>query len=96
MSLSKPYTDTVTVEWTTFVVTGAPDPQALPPDDYTARERHRDVRAPGETTHTVPVSVNGDVAVEPDEYFVVSFHDPTNATIGGFYGLGFGVIQNDD
>jgi hypothetical protein len=34
--------------------------------------------------------------VEPDEYFVVQFGNPTNATMGGFWGLGFGGILNDD
>ncbi|MGZ4728598.1 MAG: hypothetical protein ACXWB2_12825 [Acidimicrobiales bacterium] len=40
--------------------------------------------------------IDGDTVVEPDEYVVVSFHHPTNATMGGFWGLGFGVITNDD
>ena len=26
----------------------------------------------------------------------MSFNHPTNATMGGFYGLGFGMITNDD
>jgi hypothetical protein len=28
----------------------------------------------------------------PDEFLVVSFHNPINAHLGGFWGLGFGVI----
>ena len=52
--------------------------------------------APGETAKTVTVSVIGDTLVEPDEWVVVSFHNPTNPTIGGFYGLAFGDIINDD
>ena len=44
--------------------------------------------APGETSATVTIPVNGDTLVEPDEYIVVSFHDPTNANMGGFWGLG--------
>ena len=42
------------------------------------------------------ISVNGDTDVEPNEWITLSFKNPTNATMGGFYGLGFGVITNDD
>ena len=52
--------------------------------------------APGETAKTVTISVNGDTVVEPDEWIVVAFNHPTNAKMGGFWGLGFGVILNDD
>ena len=52
--------------------------------------------APGETAKSVSISVHGDTLVEPDESVIVSFHDTTNATIGGFYGLGIGTIINDD
>ena len=52
--------------------------------------------APGQTSKTVTIQVDGDTLVEPDEYVIVSFHDPTNAVMGGFYGLGFGLITNDD
>ena len=52
--------------------------------------------APGETSKTVPVTVKGDTTAETDEYIVVSFTHPTNARMGGFWGLGFGVITNDD
>ena len=52
--------------------------------------------APGETAKTVTISVNGDTDVEPNEWITVSFKHPTNAKMGGFYGLGFGVITNDD
>ena len=45
---------------------------------------------------TVTIRVNGDVVVEPNEWIVISFKNPTNAKMGGFYGLGFGVITNDD
>ena len=38
----------------------------------------------------------GDLEVESDEYLVVSFRNPTNAVMGGFWGLGFGGITNDD
>ena len=51
---------------------------------------------PGETTATATVLVRGDEVPEPDEYVVVSFRSPTNARMGGFWGLGFAVIADDD
>ena len=38
------------------------------------------------------IPVVADSSPGPDEYVVVSFNHPTNATMGGFWGLGFGVI----
>ena len=54
------------------------------------------VFAPGETLKTVSIVVSGDLLDEPDEFVVTSFRNPTNATIGGFYGLGYGSIEDDD
>jgi Calx-beta domain/Domain of unknown function (DUF4214)/WD40-like Beta Propeller Repeat len=50
--------------------------------------------APGQTTKTVTVLVNGDTTNEADETFTVNLSAPTNATIGT--GTGTGTIQNDD
>ncbi len=85
----------VTVQWTTVYVAGAPEPWADPATDYTAASGTVTF-APGETAKTVTIAVSGDTLVEPDEYVAVSFHDPTNASMGGVWGLGFGVITNDD
>lgn len=52
--------------------------------------------APGQTETTISVSIKGDTAPEDDEWFLVPIHDPDGAEMGGFYGLGFGVIGNDD
>ena len=52
--------------------------------------------APGETSKTASVPVNGDTLRESNEYVVVSFRNSTNAVIGGFWGLGFAAITNDD
>ena len=95
VSLSESWSDTVTVEWTTIVVPGAPGSQAEPPGDYTPASGTV-IFDPGETAQSVTVPVNGDMDVEPDEYFAVSFSNPTNAAIGGYYGLGGGGITNDD
>jgi hypothetical protein len=42
------------------------------------------------------VVVNGDDVDETDEFIVISLLEPTNASIGGPWGLGFGVIADDD
>jgi len=95
VTLSVPSSLPITVEWTTLVAVGAPAGQADPGTDYTAVSGTVTF-APGETATTVLVTVNGDTVLEPNEYIVVSFRNPTNAVMGGFYGLGFGTITNDD
>src|SRR5437667_8196425 len=50
--------------------------------------------APGETSQTVSVSVNGDTTHEADETFTVDLSNPTNATI--LDGQGLGTMTNDD
>ena len=42
------------------------------------------------------VTVHGDAIDEPDEWLAVLFGNASNATIGGFYGIGFGIIVDDD
>jgi hypothetical protein len=48
--------------------------------------------APLQTTATIPITVKSDTLDEPDEVVRVALSNPTGATLGGFYGLGFGVI----
>jgi virginiamycin B lyase len=95
VTLNKPSTQTITAHWTTEFVPNAPAGQADPATDYTPANGIVTF-APGQTSNTVTISVKGDTLVEPDEYIVVSFSNPTNAKVGGFWGLGFGVITNDD
>ncbi len=95
VTLSNPSTQTVTAQWRTVPVPGAPGDQADPTTDYTPASGTVTF-APGETSKSVTISINGDTTVEPDEYFVVQFGNPTNASMGGFWGLGFGGITNDD
>jgi hypothetical protein len=52
--------------------------------------------APGTTTQTITVQVNGDTKFEPDETFTVNLNAPTNATIAEAEGVGVGTITNDD
>jgi Calx-beta domain-containing protein len=50
--------------------------------------------APGQTSRTVTVPVNGDVADEADETFFLNLSSPLNATI--LDGQGLGTILDDD
>ncbi len=50
--------------------------------------------APGETSKTITVLVNGDTDVEPNETFTVNLSNAENASIA--IGTGTGSIQNDD
>jgi hypothetical protein len=85
----------VTVEWTTLAVGGLSLPEGTPGLDYAAGSGTVDFGV-GETEATVTIPITGDGDDEPDELIVVSFRNPTNATMGGFWGLGFGGIADDD
>lgn len=50
--------------------------------------------APGDTSETITVMVNGDTNVEADEDFVVNLSNPTNAQLD--YSQGVGQILSDD
>jgi hypothetical protein len=96
--LSYQSSQTATAEWRTVVAPNASPSfgaQADPATDYTPSSGTITF-APGQTSQSVTIPVTGDTIAEPDEYFVVSFANPTNAGIGGVYGLGFCTILNDD
>ncbi|MEZ5140179.1 MAG: Calx-beta domain-containing protein [Acidimicrobiales bacterium] len=80
--------------WTTIVVQGLGG-SATPGSDYVAATGTVTFQ-PGETAKTISIKVAGDKAIEGDELVLVSFGSPKNATIGGFFGLGFGTIVDDD
>ena len=50
--------------------------------------------APGQTTQTITVAVNGDATSEPNESFLVNLSAATNAAITN--GQGIGTITNDE
>jgi subtilisin family serine protease len=52
--------------------------------------------APGTTAATVTITTLPDAFHEGDEILLVAFSAPTNASIGGFLGLGGGIIIDDD
>ncbi len=99
VSLSAPSTQPVTVDWATFDNGGAG--VATAGVDYAAASGSVTF-APGETTATVSITVYGDTIAETPlvwgEWILVSFSNPSaNATVDlSFYGLGVGVIFDDD
>jgi hypothetical protein len=95
LTLSAASTQTVTVPWSTIFVNGLAVAQADPGTDYVAGSGVVTF-APWQTSATASITIRGDTTVESDELIVVTFHDPTNAVMGGFWGLGFGGILNDD
>ncbi|MBA2702643.1 MAG: lamin tail domain-containing protein [Blastocatellia bacterium] len=62
--------------------------------DYVAKTLTSQVIPAGQTTYSFTVTVNGDVAIEPNETFFVNVTNVTGATVT--YGQGVGTIQNDD
>ncbi len=87
ISLSAPAADTVTVQ----AVTVSRTARALA--DFVPRTRMLSF-APGQTTATFDVEVNGDTAAEPDEVFLVRLDQPDGATIADDKGIG--TIMDDD
>src|SRR5262249_8934558 len=97
VTLNAPSDRAVIVPWTTLLIAspGLPPGQADPGTDYTAASGAVTF-APGETATTVTIVVNGDTEVDDNEYLLALFHNPRNAVMGGFLGLGGGQILNDD
>ena len=98
VTLSAPSASTVTVQHTTLD-TGAAG-IATAGVDYVPTSGTVTF-APGETTKSVPVTVNGDLIDEPGalygEWILMSFTSPVGATVdSSFYGVGVGIIIDDD
>jgi hypothetical protein len=92
--LSKASTQSVTVQYST--ATFPPGFVASAPDDYEAATGTLTF-APGETMKNIGVVVKGDTVPEPGgERFLVFVSNPTNAKVGGYGGVGYGQIVNDD
>ncbi len=87
VTLSSPSSQTVTVDFATGNGT------ATAPVDYTAVSGTLTF-APGQTTRTVSVPVNGDTDFEGNETFFVNLTNANNAVVSD--GQGQGTITNDD
>jgi len=87
VTLSAASTETITVAYATGNNT------ATAGSDYQSSNGTL-IFAPGETSKTITVLVNGDRLVEPNETFVVNLSSPTNATIAD--GQGVGTIVDDE
>ncbi len=90
VTLSGPSTATVTVRYSTRDGSARASGS---PRDYNGLSGQVTF-APGETSTTVSISVQGDSLVEPDESFGVILSSPVNATIADAAGVG--TIVNDD
>jgi alpha-tubulin suppressor-like RCC1 family protein len=96
VTLDRPSSETVEVPWRTIFESSWDETLRADPDvDYVATSGTV-VFAPGDTTATVSVEILGDLDPETVELLVVSFTKPANAELGGFYGLGFGAILDND
>jgi len=87
VALSVASTQAVTVSYSTA------DGTATAGSDYAAVSGSLSF-APGTTTKTVAVSVNGDTVAEGDETFFLNLANPTGAVLGDSQGRA--TIQNDD
>jgi hypothetical protein len=72
------------------------DGSATAPSDYTAHPSTTLTFAPGETTKTVTVLVNGDTIFEANETLTVTLSKPVDASITAGSETGAGTITNDD
>jgi uncharacterized repeat protein (TIGR01451 family) len=70
------------------------DGTAKAPADYVAVPLTQLTFAPGQTSTTIPVTINGDLVYEQNETFFVNLTSPLNATIAD--GQGLGTITNND
>jgi len=93
--LSPSSTKRVTVDYRTIYLFGPIRHEAIPFLDY-RRTTGTVTFKPGETLKFVRVPIRGDFFPEHDEVFVLQFGRPHNARMGGYWGLGFGKIINDD
>src|SRR5205807_2421291 len=88
VSLSNPSSQTITVNYATANITAT-----LADNDYQSASGTLTF-APGQTTQTITVLVNGDTKFEPNEIFCLVLSKATNASIA--HSQAIGTIVNDD
>lgn len=84
---------TVTVRFTMRDKTAVSTSKGSSGNDYVARSGTLTF-APGETSKSIEITINGDTIPEDSEQFVVAIFDSVNATLGR--AIGTGTILNDD
>ena len=89
VTLSQASGKTVTVDFATQDGTAT-----IADNDYIAKTTTTLTFAPGDTTETITVTVNGDIVLEADETVLVKLTNPTNTSIT--QDTGTGTITNDD
>jgi hypothetical protein len=89
VTLDAPSPVTATVQYTT--VSAPPAVNARPGVDYTTSSGTLTF-APGQTAATVTVTIRANPAPVINDVFLVAFRHPVAANIGGYYGLGLGII----
>jgi parallel beta-helix repeat protein len=94
VTLSAASGKTVTASWSTYRLLGTAG-FAAPPGDFDEASGVVTF-LPGQTSATVSITIRGDVVDEPDELVLIPFTSAVNATVGGFYHLGIGLITDDD
>ncbi|MFA6109039.1 MAG: Calx-beta domain-containing protein [Candidatus Latescibacterota bacterium] len=87
VSLSAASGQTVTVGYATADISAAAG------SDYVAQSGTVSL-APGQTSATVAVTVNGDLIIEPNEVLALNLSNPVKATLADAQGLG--TLTNDD
>jgi hypothetical protein len=93
VSLAPASASTVTVDYSTCGVGCDSAATATGGDDYEIAVDSLTF-APGETSKTIPVTINGDTVVEPDETFFMNIGNATGATVTDSRGQG--TILDDD
>jgi Calx-beta domain len=89
LTLSEPSSEVVTVDWRTV------NNSAAAPGDYAAATGTATFQ-PGQTQSTVPITLRGDNIAEPGEFVVVALSNAQHAGVGGWLGLGFAHVTDDD
>jgi hypothetical protein len=96
VTLTSPSASTVTADWQSLFGPGVEPPAPAEPGTDFEAASGTVTFPPGATETTIQLAVHADTIDESDEWIVTAFGNPTNAQIGGYWGLGFGIVADDD
>jgi uncharacterized delta-60 repeat protein len=94
VTLSKPGTETITVDYETYVVSGWWVPQATPGQDYVAASGTLTF-APGETSKAIRITLLGDTLYEGLELVAIRLTNPTGPASLAAADTTFGIEEDD-